>query len=452
MTEAQELHTIIAAAEQAAVAQDFVAAERHLRDAAALQEAQLGPAHPDLANTLNNLGIVCERIGKTGDAERCYRRAHAIAAAALAPDDPLVATSLQNLRDFCSARGLPVEPPPPPPPQPPVAAPAPPLLDVELQAPPPSTKTVAVGAELPPTPVQAPRASERTDAARQNQARPKRTAAPRTENKAPARVEMNVPPRPQEARAPVSQQALPVPASSRGWIPAAVIIGIVGLVLLLAFAPWSSDSTTSPAESPSAVAGNTTGEPPAASAPEPATVPSTPNASAPPAAAPSAPEPSPVAPGAPTTAPGAPSTTAPAPRAPSPGAPSSASPPALSPGAFGRQTRQPVPDASGLSVVEAQVCRALSNWSCQPLADPTPPGMVFFYTRVKSSRDVRVEHRWYHEGRLLRTASLRIGANPGAGYRTYSRNTVPAGRSGEWSVVLTTESGERLHEERFTIR
>ena len=31
-----------------------------LRQAARLQEASLGPRHPDLANTLNNLGIVCE--------------------------------------------------------------------------------------------------------------------------------------------------------------------------------------------------------------------------------------------------------------------------------------------------------------------------------------------------------------------------------------------------------
>ncbi len=66
---ALELRAILEAAEQAASVEDFASAEQYLRQAAVLQEAQLGPAHPDLANTLNNLGIVCERLGKSADAE-----------------------------------------------------------------------------------------------------------------------------------------------------------------------------------------------------------------------------------------------------------------------------------------------------------------------------------------------------------------------------------------------
>src|SRR4030095_6509089 len=60
-----EVRPILDAAEQAASVQDFASAERFLRQAATLQEAQLGATHPDLANTLNNLGIVCERTGHT---------------------------------------------------------------------------------------------------------------------------------------------------------------------------------------------------------------------------------------------------------------------------------------------------------------------------------------------------------------------------------------------------
>ena len=110
----RELRIVVDAAEQAAAAGDHASAEQLLREAAVLQEARLGPVHPDLANTLNNLGVVCEITDKPADAELCYRRAYAIATAALEPDHPFVATSRKNLRDFCEARGTPVELPLPP--------------------------------------------------------------------------------------------------------------------------------------------------------------------------------------------------------------------------------------------------------------------------------------------------------------------------------------------------
>jgi tetratricopeptide (TPR) repeat protein len=118
MQDAPELRSIVEAAERAAADGDFIAAERHLRLAASLQESQPGGPLPDLANTLNNLGIVCERLGKVADAEACYRRAYAIAAAAPAPDDPVALTSRQNLKEFCIAQGRPFEPPTAPPPTP----------------------------------------------------------------------------------------------------------------------------------------------------------------------------------------------------------------------------------------------------------------------------------------------------------------------------------------------
>lgn len=116
MPEAREPRPLIDAAEKAAAAGDYTTAEAALREAALLQEAGLGPLHPDLANTLNNLGVVYEILDKPADAERCFRRAYAIATASLKPDHPFVATSKKNLRDFCDARGLPFELPPVPPP------------------------------------------------------------------------------------------------------------------------------------------------------------------------------------------------------------------------------------------------------------------------------------------------------------------------------------------------
>ena len=58
MSDTREFHSVVHAAEQAAAAGDYKSAEELLHAAALLQEASLGPLHPDLANTLNNLGVV----------------------------------------------------------------------------------------------------------------------------------------------------------------------------------------------------------------------------------------------------------------------------------------------------------------------------------------------------------------------------------------------------------
>jgi len=105
MPEAREPRSIIEAAEQAAAAGNYASAEELLREAALLQEASLGPFHPDLANTLNNLGVVCEITGNLPDAEHFFRRAFTIATTVLEPDHPFVATTRTNLCDFCEARG-----------------------------------------------------------------------------------------------------------------------------------------------------------------------------------------------------------------------------------------------------------------------------------------------------------------------------------------------------------
>ena len=109
MPEPHELRSVIEAAEQAASAGDYVTAELNLRQAAALQEIQLGPFHPDLASTLNNLAVVYERADSPAEAELCYRRAYSIATRAHGPDHPLVVTSRKNLEDFCKARGRPFD-------------------------------------------------------------------------------------------------------------------------------------------------------------------------------------------------------------------------------------------------------------------------------------------------------------------------------------------------------
>ncbi len=121
MSDTRDPQAVIAEAEQAANAGDFPAAERLLLEAANLQEASLGPAHPDLANTYNNLGVVYEITGKPADAELSFRRAYKIATVAFPAHHPFVATSRKNLEDFCAARGIAVDPPAPAPALSPVA-------------------------------------------------------------------------------------------------------------------------------------------------------------------------------------------------------------------------------------------------------------------------------------------------------------------------------------------
>ncbi len=102
MPEPREARSMIENAEQAAAAGNYASSENLLREAVALQEQTLGPHHPDLANTLNNLGVVCEMTDNPMDAA-LLPPACAIATATLAPDHPFVATSSKNLHDFCAA-------------------------------------------------------------------------------------------------------------------------------------------------------------------------------------------------------------------------------------------------------------------------------------------------------------------------------------------------------------
>ena len=111
MAQEPNARDLVEQAERAAIAGDLAAADELLRAAARMQEAELGPVHPDLTSTLNNLAIVAEKRGRLGDAETFYRRSAAIASASFPPDHPTVADTRKNLEDFCRERNLPIAPP-----------------------------------------------------------------------------------------------------------------------------------------------------------------------------------------------------------------------------------------------------------------------------------------------------------------------------------------------------
>ena len=60
-------------------------------------EENVGPYHPDVATSLNNLALLYDNQGHYAQAEPLYKRALKIDEKTLGPDHPSVATSLENL-------------------------------------------------------------------------------------------------------------------------------------------------------------------------------------------------------------------------------------------------------------------------------------------------------------------------------------------------------------------
>ena len=347
MPEPREARSIIENAVQAAAAGNYSSAEELLREAAALQEQTLGPHHPDLANTLNNLGVVCEKADNPIDAEHYFRRAYRIATATLASDHPFVVTSRKNLHDFCAARGRPAE-----------LRPSPPAVAAWLEAP-------------------------------AQRAAPPRESSPSAEK----------------------QDVTPIPRkrSLRPFALGALGAGALLIVLLMMTRSWDSgaEETTSPPATAIAPA-------PETSAPSPTPPPANPAA-------------------------GRQATAKPQPTR------SEADAVTATPNTLTRSAAMP-------TVVTAQLCTALRAWRCETADSQVPPGPMFFYTKVKSATATTIEHRWYQGDRLRRAVQLRIEANPGTGYRTYSRTTISSQPVDGWRVELRSTDGAVLHEVRFTVR
>ena len=75
----------------------YAQAEPLYKRSLAIWEKALGPDHPDVATSLNNLAVLYHTQGQYAQAEPLYKRSLAIREKALGPDHPDVATSLNNL-------------------------------------------------------------------------------------------------------------------------------------------------------------------------------------------------------------------------------------------------------------------------------------------------------------------------------------------------------------------
>ena len=426
MAELDEVARIISEAEQATSAGDHAAAERALRLALKLQEAHLGLVHSDVANTLNDLGVVCDILGRPDEAEFLYRRALGIARRTLAADHPYIATSLQNLSNLYRAQGKPEK----------LAK----LADGLFQR-----------SGLPEI--------DSTDESGAETVAPEMMAHPETPA-VPAQVTR-------------SQSGAPPPSGSRPLYarvaqPAILLTG-TGVVLLSLLWLLLFDGNTGPdgpgqdgagIEAPLQVTAgeqDMVGTDPArgSASSELEPVPNADRVSTPAdsgradRAAPSSEDRT-----AGVTEPS--SARLPAAVANEVGAATSA--PATS-----RSATRAVPavDASSV-VVDAEVCSGLvtrgadgtplAEWRCQPIVDHVAPGQLFFYTRIRSRTNTTVEHRWFRDGALDQEVDLDVGANTGAGYRTYSVRTVSPREQGAWRVELRSMDRELLYVEEFVVR
>ncbi len=75
----------------------YLEAEPLMRRALAIDEASLGPDHPDVARDLNNLAQLLQATNRLDEAEPLMRRTLAIVEATFGPDHPYVAISLNNM-------------------------------------------------------------------------------------------------------------------------------------------------------------------------------------------------------------------------------------------------------------------------------------------------------------------------------------------------------------------
>jgi tetratricopeptide (TPR) repeat protein len=76
-----------------------------LHRARAIREKVLGPDHPDVATSLDNLAVLYRSQGRHALAQPLHKRALAIYERALGPDHPDVAISLNNLASLHADQG-----------------------------------------------------------------------------------------------------------------------------------------------------------------------------------------------------------------------------------------------------------------------------------------------------------------------------------------------------------
>jgi len=391
-------------------AEDFAAAERALRKALRLQEAQLGLVHPDVAGTLNALGAACNKLGRPDEAEFLYRRAVGIARKELTDDHPYIATSLRNLSELYRTQG-------------------------KLE------KLATLSDRL------APRSGLPTV---ESVGRAEGSGAPAAAEAVPSATAPHAPSDTLDSGLDFDGDEAP-PSGPHMWpfrrvaLVAGTAVVLFAIVWLLPVGSRTSggrgDSQSVSNGSSETLSNNRNGS--TADATTPATAPEVDEAGGigPDAGRIVQPAADPTQVTAPTPV-SAPLETA------SVGQPISAL------GDDGDSSRWTVAEASLCSQLETRGAdgASLGEWRCRSVVDLATPGELFFYTRIRSRTSAVVVHRWLRNGSLAQQVELEIEANDGPGYRTYSLRSIASQESGAWRVELLSTDGALLYAEEFEVR
>ena len=420
MAELSEIERISSEAEQATSAGDHAAAERALRRVLRLQEAGLGLSHPDVANTLNDLGVVCDRLGRPDEAEFLYRRALGIARRTLEPEHPYIATSLENLSNLYRAQGKPEK-----------------LAKVREGRSP--------GAGLPEI--------DWVDEASDDEAAVGAATAPGT----PAATATDT----QSGTGPQR------PYPWRDWLARPAVLSVGAAVVLLSVLWLLLGGNPDPAAlGQDGSQGDGAGIRLQAAGGEP----SVGGLDTFPQPAPSESETRATADRAGSATDSGADRSASAPRDGSASTPEPPPDPPLNSGAGVPSDDPPAarrPESSPVAlttpvVVRAEICSELdtrasdgtplAEWRCEPIVGRAASGRLFFYTRIRSRTRATLEHRWLRDGVLQQAVDLDIEANDGLGYRTYSSRAVSSEDRGTWRVELRLDDEQLLHAAEFVAR
>ena len=425
MDEPDEIAQAVGEAERASSEGDHARAEQALRRALWMQEARFGVVHPEVANTLNNLGVVCDILGRPDEAEFLYRRALGLARTTLPAEHPYIATSLENLSALYKTQGRPEK----------LAL----VADSEISR-----------SGLP--------IRESADAAGVEG-----EASEAEVSEGEARAQTPASASPAGSRAPSPPQTTPDTIDNQRGLPVVQMLATASIVLLVGW--WlfggngeqevtglDRDALVTPATPPPvSVRRDGAADPPAEPASEPESAPESEPASAPESAPASTPESTPES--TPASTPELTPESTPEDNASQVAPESQPDPP---PPAPADET-----DVASPVVVEAQVCSSLvtrdndgdrlRDWRCDEVVDSAEPGQLYFYTRIRSPTSLTVEHRWLRNGVVEQTIDLDVTVNNGLGYRTYSSIAVPPAMSGAWRVELRTGNQAVLRVEEFVV-
>ena len=407
MDEPDEIAQAVSEAERASSEGDHARAEQALRRALWMQEARFGVVHPEVANTLNNLGVVCDILGRPDEAEFLYRRALGLARTTLPAEHPYIATSLENLSALYKTQGRPEK----------LAL----VADCEV-----SRSGLPIRESADDAGVEAEASEAEVSEAEVSEGE--------------ARAQTPASASPAGSRAPSPPQTTPDTIDNQRGLPVVQMLATASILLLVGWWLFGGNGEQE-------VTGLDRDALVTPAAPPPVSEPESAPESAPAAEPESAPE------SAPASTPELTLESTPEDNA---SRVASESQPDPLPPALADET-----DVASPVVVEAQVCSALvtrdndgarlRDWRCDEVVESAEPGQLYFYTRIRSPTSLTVEHRWLRDGVVEQTIDLDVTVNNGLGYRTYSSIAVPPAMSGAWRVELRTGDQAVLRVEEFVV-